>query len=210
MGPEGGPDPAQQLCAHMAGSVAWLGRAALSCLIFRQLLCEGMIPSSGWMPGTALHFPSRPLSGVSALTVSPSLHQPHPPWLARLGSASCLCVAPLGKRPLLPAPHKWLGCAGVGTHHTVPRPQAAGCSVSECRPGGGTGNHTAQGTEISYLWPLVTARSPFVRGQHLAAVFPSLSTFDPLSAGFTHVRLLQVWLTGYSRNCKCKGKHETC
>lgn len=119
VGPEEGPDSAQLLCAYMAGSVAWLGRAALSCLIFRQLLFEGMILSSGWMPGTALHFPSRPLSGVSAPTVSPSLHQPHPPRLARSGSASCLCVAPLGKTPLLPAPHKRLGCAGVGTHHII-------------------------------------------------------------------------------------------
>lgn len=94
VGPEEGPDSAQLLCAYMAGSVAWLGRAALSCLIFRQLLFEGMIPSSGWMPGTALHFPSRPLSGVSAPMVSPSLHQPHPPQLARSGSASCLCCTP--------------------------------------------------------------------------------------------------------------------
>lgn len=94
-------------------------------------------------------------------------------------------------------------------HHTVPWPQAVGCSVSECCPGGGTGNHTAQGTEISYLWPSVTARSPFVCGQQLAAAFPSLSTCDRLSAGFTRVRLFQVWLTGYSSIHKCKEKHYT-
>lgn len=210
-GPKGRPDPAQQLCARVVGSVAWLGRAALSCLIFRQLLFEGMIPSSGCTPGAALHFPSRPLSGVSAPTVSPGLRQPQPPRLARSGSASCPCVAPLGKTPPASTPQAGGMCWESVTpcHRTVPRPQAAGRSVSECRPGGGTGNHAALGTEISYLWPWATARSPFVRGQHLAAAFPSLSTCSRLSAGFTRVRLFQAWLTGYSSNCKCKGKHET-